>query len=183
MGRISGYLPPEGFAAKMSRMLMVYRDLPALKAKLEADPDDLETASLLISVYAAGGDTNHCRKIVGKMEEKDPDNAQGRLVPAYNALAEAYIAKEKGRNALKYYRKVLELVKTPTEVADARLGLAYAHYVDSMKFDSGSKPAANRLKKAQAELDDLTKLPDLPDDRREQVRQLLATVTGSAPQQ
>ena len=174
-------MPPDGFAAEMQRILTVYRDLPALKAKLEANPDDLETASTLITVYAGSGDTNRCRKIVKTIEEKDPENTQRRLGPAYSALADAYIENEKFRNAMKYYEMVVELATEPAEKADALIGRAYAQYMDSTRFEPGSKPAINRIKKAKAQLDDVLGHTDLPEDRMEQARHLLAQVTADLP--
>jgi tetratricopeptide (TPR) repeat protein len=174
-------MPPDGFAAEMQRILTVYRDLPALKARLEANPDDLETASTLISVYAGSGDTNRCRKIVRTIEEKDPENTQRRLGPAYSALADAYIESGKFRNAMKYYERVVELATEPAEKADALIGRAYAQYMDGTRFEAGSRPAMNRIRKAKEQLDGLLGRTDLPEDRMEQVRQLLAQVAADLP--
>jgi tetratricopeptide (TPR) repeat protein len=174
-------LPPDGFAAEMRRIITVYRDLPALKSKLEANPDDLETASTLITVYAASGDTNHCRKIVRTIKEKDPENTQRRLGPAYSALADAYVENEKFRNAIKYYEMVVELAVEPAEKADALIGRAYAQYMDSTRFEAGSKPAINRIKTAEEELDEFLGRADLPEDRMEQARHLLARVKADLP--
>ena len=182
VGKIGGYMPPEGFAAELQRIIRVNRELPALKAKYEADPDDVETAMMLIGVYAANGETARCLKITKAIEKRDPENEKGHLSTAYSALADSYVENDKFRSAVKYYEKVAGLVQEPGAVADARIGAAYAQFMDRTRFDPGSRPAANRVKKAEEQLTALLEVADLPEDRKEQAKQLLAQVRGSQQQ-
>ncbi len=176
VGKIRGYLPPESFAATMSQIARIHRELPAIQAKYDANPQDLETAGLLASAYATRGDVKRAKKFVKVLEEADSEACRDQLAQAYLALGDYYIDKENYRSAAKTYAKAAETSNDVTQVADARINLAFAYFSERLRFPPGSRAAKARLKKAERELVALMQIADLPDDRKTQAQQLLETV-------
>lgn len=161
VGRIVGYMPAEPFAERITQIATAHRELPALEARLKADPGDAEAAARLAATYAARGNTERASRLLATAEKLDPGNRSGALAAACNALGDHYQEKEQFEKAVPLFRKGAETAARPAEAAYARLSIAAC-------FLSQQRP-----EEAVPELEAVIEMPGAPDDLKAQARRLL----------
>lgn len=168
VGRIVGYMPAEPFAERITQIATAHRELPALEARLKADPGDAEAAARLSAIYAARGNAERASGLLATAERVDPGNQCGALAAAYNALGDHYQEEEQFERAVPLFRKGAQTAARPAEAAYARLSIAAC-------FLSQQRP-----EEAVPELEAVIKMPGAPEELKAQAGQLLEVTRQKA---
>jgi len=161
VGKVLGYMPPEGFSEKLEAIAKGYKEFPELQGQYKKDPKDLQTAGKLAVGYIQRGDEARAEEIVREAEKVDPDNSQDQLTKAYNAIGDKYQEEQQFGKAVPMFSKAVKTGKKPEDVAYAQMSIAVC---DLMQ---------NKLKEALPELEAVTKLEGAPKDLKEQAEQYL----------
>ncbi len=94
LDRIEGTLLPETLLDRMLAFLETEKSAVRLRSRLQASPEDLETAWQLAALYLEGGMVDGAVQMLNRIIERDPDNLSSLLD---NALfARGYLAGKRG---------------------------------------------------------------------------------------
>jgi thioredoxin-like negative regulator of GroEL len=127
VGKIGGYMPPEPFAEQMRQVQQSAREFPKLRDRLAESPDDVEVLGKLAAIYHQRGDDKKAAELLERGEKADPDNGQGHLTKAYNAVADSYQEDRDFARAIPLFRKAAETGKQPGDIAYARSSIAVCY--------------------------------------------------------
>jgi tetratricopeptide (TPR) repeat protein len=161
VGKIGGYLPPEPFAEQMRMVQQSAREFPTLRDRLKESPDDVEILGKLAAIYHQRGDDQKAAELLERGEKADPDNAQGHLTRAYNAVADSYQEKRDFARAIPLFRKAAETGKQPGDIAYARSSIAVCYL------------SQGKAAEAIPEIEAVINLPDVSKADKEQAERLL----------
>ena len=159
VGKIGGFLPPEPFAAQLKQVTESHKQLPALIAKVKANPRDGVSAARLASVYAMQQKLETALKYLG-IAEKNAREAP-ELAKAYNAVADVYQERGEFDTAIPYFQKAVKVSRSGNDTAYAHISIATCYF------------QSNRPKLAIPSLEALVAMEDAPKEFREQGRQML----------
>lgn len=159
-GKIGGYMAPEGFSQQLSMIAQAHKDLPALQARVKANPSDAEAAARLAGVYAMQGKQDEAVKLLTQAEKADPKNAA--LPKAYNAVADSFQEAGKFDDAIPLFQKAVKAGKLPYDIAYAQISIATCYFQSS------------RPKQAIPALNALLAMPGAPKEYTDQAKQMLA---------
>lgn len=131
VSKIVGYLPPDSFAGQLENVKLV-QERPQLEEQHKLHPDDVATLGKLVVAYHIGEDDTRARKLLEEAEKVDPDNAQGHLTAALNAVADSYQTAHEFDKAIPLFRKAAKTGRGASEIAYARESIA-ACYLEQGK--------------------------------------------------
>jgi thioredoxin-like negative regulator of GroEL len=128
VGRIPGYRPADQFLDDMMRALRAAKDFPAFAERIKKDKLDVEALAGLARIYAFRGDGSAANSMLERAEKSDPENAQGFLAGAMNAVGDYWQMGIRFDEAIPWFRKAAKLGKAPSQVSYARASLAACLY-------------------------------------------------------
>ena len=150
VGKIGGYMPPEGFSTEMSKVIKTHKELPLIQAKLKASPGDGEANAKMAAVAAAAGRIDQAVGCLKKAEAAKYTGAA--LSPAYNAVGDHFQTAQELDKAIGYFLKGDKSAKSVADHAYAMVSLmvCYLGKQDTAKAKAVAKKLAS-LKGAPAE--------------------------------
>ncbi len=161
---VMGFLPPAPFAEKLGTILAAYRELPVMEKRLVEKPEDLEALGKLAAIRSSRQEDDAAHELLDRGLKIDPDNAQGQLTKALNAVGDRYQETQKFDEAIPLFRKAAKSAKTPDDASYAQSSVA-------MCFLSQDK-----LKEAIPELEAVDKIPGAPEETKEQASLMLRRI-------
>jgi tetratricopeptide (TPR) repeat protein len=165
-GKIGGYMPPDAFAAELTKITKVHAEFPKLEAKYRANPNDAVTAAKLASAYAGKGDQAQAERLLGAAEKLDPTGKSGDLATAYNAVGDSYQEQQKFDRAISLFRKAVTTGKTPRDIAYARVSIAACYLTQG------------KAAEAKPEIEAVLKMPNAPADMKEAAQSMKQATRG-----
>ncbi len=176
LGKLVGVPTVKRLTEKMDEAARVFKELPELRSKFEADPTDLATGATLVTTYANSGNLSEAKKFLKKLEEADPEKAKPHLTASYLALGDAQLDTEEYDDAERYFKKAVGLAQDPADISDAYFGWASAFFEWRQKFETNSKGYQKKLKEAEDKLNTLLMMENIPQDRKDNATSLLKQV-------
>lgn len=161
VGRIGGYLPPDGFSQEMKKVAAAQKELPLYQSRLKKNPKDVQAIGKLAAIYAGRGDSQRAAALLQNGEKVDPQNKGGYLAAAYNAVGDSLCENDQYDKAAPYYQKAAATGKSPRDVSAAHCNLAIC------RLQQNNAKAA--ITEAQAAL----KVPNAPADVKAQAQKVL----------
>lgn len=141
VGKIGGYMPPEGFSEEMTKALKLHKDLPGILAKLKANPNDPEANARMAVVSMAREKPDQALTQLARAEKagyKGP-----ALAPAYNAVGDHFQLAGQIAKAIPYFKKADAASLNVGDRAYALISLMVCHM--DAKDEAAAKAAAKRL--------------------------------------
>lgn len=126
-GKIIGFRPPRPFSSELRKITQNYQELPALRARVSANPKDVAAIAKLGSAYAAAGDVSQAEAMLARGEAADPGNKTGNLASLYNAIADSYQEKQQFDKAVPLFTRAARTSKSPRDTAYAYLSIGACH--------------------------------------------------------
>jgi tetratricopeptide (TPR) repeat protein len=117
--RVLGYLPPEPFAAEMSKAIEAPKELAKLEATLKEKPDDGEANVRMALILVLRGRPAEAAEAAAKAEKAKLDGDQ--LGKAYNGIGDAYQSDNKLDEAIQFFTKADAAARNPEDQAHAKL--------------------------------------------------------------
>lgn len=127
--KIGGYMPADGYAREMARILQKSSES---RMKKEASAGDVGSLTRLSVMYAVLGDADKASSNLSKAEKAnakaaDPKKNGGRLAAAYLALGDYYMAESDYDNAIGVFQKVPAVADDAGDLMMSRLKLAFCY--------------------------------------------------------
>lgn len=126
-GKIVGHESAKDFAESIRRFVQGYKEFPALKAAYAKNPNDLQAAFPLLSVYSARADTLLVDALLNRIERCDPEDRKGFFARSANIVGDMYQANREYDKAVPYFRMAAQAGKNPKDVAYAHLSLGIGY--------------------------------------------------------
>jgi len=141
VGKIGGYMPPEGFSEEMTKALKLHKELPALLAKLKAKPNDPEANARMAVVSVAREKPDQALAQLARAEKagyKGP-----ALASAYNAIGDHYQLAGDLAKAIGFFNKADAAALSAGDRAYALVSLMVCHM--GKQDQASAKAVAKRL--------------------------------------
>ncbi|MCO5295269.1 MAG: thioredoxin fold domain-containing protein [Fimbriimonadaceae bacterium] len=141
VGKIGGYMPPEGFSEEMAKALKLHKSLPSVLAKLKANPNDPEANAQMVAISAAREKPDQALAQLARAEKghyKGP-----ALAPAYNAVGDYYQTSGDLDKAIGYFKKADAASLNANDRAYALISLMVCH--QGNRDVASAKAVAKRL--------------------------------------
>ncbi len=141
MGKIGGYMPPDGFHDEMQKAISGYRDYPKVQARLKANPSDGWANAKLAAICGSKGDRAGAVKALGRAEKsgfKGPE-----LAAAYNAVGDSHQLGNEFDVAIGYFRKAFAASPDLKIRSYALVSIMYCHL--GKRDPAAAKKAAKQL--------------------------------------
>jgi thioredoxin-related protein len=167
VGRIPGFRPPDQMLDDMMRALRASKDFPTFAERIKKDRLDVEAYAGLARIYAFRGDGTAAATMLERAEKSDPENAQGFLAGAMNAVGDFWQMSLQFDQAIPLFRKAARLGKAPSQVSYSKASLAACLY------------AVGKNAEAIKELESLIAMPDAPAKDKEDAKAAIAEIKAA----
>jgi len=164
VGRIRGYLPPVPFSEQLQSIAQAQQDFPALLERLKVNKNDLEAISGLVVIHHMRQENAKASDLLETGLKIDPENAQGFLTKALNAVADTYQEASEFDKAIVLFKKAAQSGKKTSEIAYAKESIAACYM------------SQGKIPEAATELNAVLLLPGLSEQDQRQARSLQAAV-------
>lgn len=143
--RINGYIPAGPFVGEVNNAVRIHRTLPAMAAKVRANPADTKGALELLKTYAQMRRTQPSEALLTQIQRFDPANARGHLAPALNLMGEINLRTASVSKARQRFAKAARVAKSPMDKGIALINLGVCD-ASEQKLD----PAMAQWRKAKS---------------------------------
>ncbi len=140
-GRMLGYLSPDAFATRFTRITTAHKQLPEIEAALRKDPNDGPASAKMAGILADRGKVSKALKALRKAEKAGVSASE--LASTYNAIGDSYQNDKKYDAAIRNFKKADIEGNNAKDRSYAKISIAYCCV--GKKDPEAAKKAAQEL--------------------------------------